>query len=176
MSYCLTLLYATSVYLWSERWVEAEQAIGRLADTSRNYSLEPYFAGGKMLQGELLHGLGDHEAAIPLLRDAVQRLNRERQVAQAPYCSAILADALRATGQLGPALDQLDQAIAQRETAGGSYDMPEILRIKAGILLGMDNRDAARDCLRRGLELAHSEGTPGWESRLSKALADLPTD
>lgn len=176
VSYCLTLLYATSVYLWSEHWIDAERSIERLVDTSRNYSLEPYFAGGKALQGELLHGVGDHEGAIPLLRDAAQRLNRERQVAQAPYCSAMLADALRATGQSGPALDAVDQAIAQREAVGGSYDLPEMLRIKARILLDMANPEAARDCLRRGQELARIEGTPSWEAKLSRLLAELPTD
>lgn len=175
VSYCLTLLYATSVYLWSERWLEAERAIERLVDTSRNYSLEPYFAGGKALQGELLHGHGDHEGAIPLLRDAAQRLNRERQVAQAPYCSAILADALRATGQLGPALEVLDQAVAQREAVGGSYDMPEMLRIRATILVGMADRQGALACLRRGLELARIEGTPSWETKLQRTLSELPS-
>jgi predicted ATPase/DNA-binding winged helix-turn-helix (wHTH) protein len=175
VSYCLTLLYATSVYLWSERWVDAEHAIERLVDSSRNYSLEPYFAGGKMLQGELLHCLGDHESAIPLLRDAAQRLNRERQVAQAPYCSAMLADALGATGQFAPALDVLEQAIAQREAVGSAYDMPEMMRIKGKILLGMGNRDAARDCLRKGIELARSEGTPSWQAKLERAMAQLPT-
>ncbi|HEY0685481.1 MAG TPA: NB-ARC domain-containing protein [Steroidobacter sp.] len=173
VSYCLTLLYATSVYLWTERWVEAEQAIERLVDTSRHYSLEPYFAGGKMLKGELLHGLGDHEGAVPLLKDAAQRLNRERQVAQAPYCSAILADALRATGQWAPALDALDQAIAQREAVGRSYDLPEMLRIKAQILLDSGQRESASDCVRRGLELARVEGTPSWEIKLLQVKTAL---
>ncbi|MBM0106091.1 winged helix-turn-helix domain-containing protein [Steroidobacter sp. S1-65] len=173
VSYCLTLLYATSVYLWRECWVEAEQAIERLADTSHHYLLEPYFAGGKMLKGELLHGLGDHEAAVPLLRDAAQRLNRERQVAQAPYCSAILADALRATGEPGAALDVVDQAIAQREAVGRSYDLPEMHRIKAQILLDSGQREAAAECVRRGLELARSEGTPSWENKLLQVMAGL---
>lgn len=175
VSFCLTLLYATPVYLWSERWQDAEQAIERLAETARNYSLDPYFAGGKMLQGELLHSLGDHEGAIALLTDAVERLTRERQIAQAPYAAAILADALRACDRLRPALETIDQAIAQREAIGGSYDLPEMLRIKALILLDRQDREAALGCLRRGIDLARAGGAPSWEARLERTLAQLPS-
>jgi predicted ATPase/DNA-binding winged helix-turn-helix (wHTH) protein len=173
VSYCLTLLYATSVYLWSERWTEAERSIERLVASSGNYSLEPYFAGGQALKGELLRGRGEHAAAIPLLSEAAKRLNRERQIAQAPYCSAVLADALRATGQFAPALDVLEQAIEQRQLSGSSYDLPEMLRIKAQILLGLsaDNHAAAVDCLQRALDLAHSQGCVSWEPRITAALA-----
>ena len=174
VSYCLTLLYASSVYLWSERWDEAERAIERLVDTSRNFSLEPYFAGGQALKGELLHGRGDYEGAIPLLTEATQRLNRERQVAQAPYCASILADALRRTGRFGPALDVLEHAIEQRRAGGGSFDLPEMLRIKARILLrgSADHHDEALDCLNSAIELARTQGAVSWESRAAQTLAE----
>ena len=172
VSYCLTLLYAASVYLWSERWADAEQAIERLVDTSRNFSLEPYFAGGQALKGELLHGRGEHEVAIPLLTEATQRLNRERQIAQAPYCASILADALRCAGRFAAAIDVLDHAIEQRRVGGGAYDLPEMLRIKARILLSSsaDNRNPALDCLKNGVELARTQGSVSWESRLARDL------
>jgi predicted ATPase len=172
VSYCLTLLYATSVYLWSERWDEAERAIERLVDTSRNFSLEPYFAGGQALKGELLHGRGAHEAAIPLLVEATQRLNRERQIAQAPYCASILADTLRCTGRPAPAIEALETAIEQRRAGGGSFDMPEMLRIKAQILLSgsADKRDHAVDCLTNAAELARTQGAVSWERRITRDL------
>jgi predicted ATPase/DNA-binding winged helix-turn-helix (wHTH) protein len=175
VSYCLTLLYATSVYLWSGRLAEAEQSIERLVDTSSNYLLEPYFAGGQALKGELLHARGEHGAAIPLLSDAAQRLNRERQIAQAPYCAAVLADALRSTAQFGPALDVLDQAMEQRRLGGGSFDLPEMLRIRARILLGIstDNRGAALDNLQCALDLARTQGAVSWALRAALALAEL---
>jgi predicted ATPase/DNA-binding winged helix-turn-helix (wHTH) protein len=175
VSYCLTLLYATSVYLWSERWADAEQSIERLVDTSGSYSLEPYFAGGQALKGELLHARGEHAAAIPLLRDAAERLNRERQIAQAPYCATVLADALSATGQFGFALNVLDQALEQRRQGGGSFDMPEMFRIRGRVLLGIsaDNRAAARECLQSALDLARSQGAVSWALRAGLALAEL---
>ena len=162
------------MYLWSERWDEAERAIERLVDTSRNFSLEPYFAGGQALKGELLHGRGDYEGAIPLLTEATQRLNRERQVAQAPYCASILADALRRTGRVGPALDVLGHAIEQRRAGGGSFDLPEMLRIKARILLrgSADHHDEALDCLNSAIELARTQGAVSWESRAAQTLAE----
>lgn len=172
VSYCLTLLYAASVYLWSEHWDDAERAIERLVDTSRNFSLEPYFAGGQALKGELLHGRGQHEAAIPLLSEATQRLNRERQIAQAPYCASILADALGTTGRYGAALEVLEHAIEQRRNGGGSYDMPEMLRIKARLLLSSsdDNRAKALDCLQNAAELSQTQGTVSWGARITRDL------
>jgi len=175
VSYCLTLLYATSVYLWSGRLAEAEQSIERLVDTSSKHLLEPYFAGGQALRGELLHARGEHEAAIPLLNDAAQRLNRERQIAQAPYCATVLADALRSTAQFGPALDVLDRAMEQRQPGGGSFDLPEMLRVRAQILLGIsaDNRGEALDSLQHALDLARTQGAVSWALRAALALAAL---
>jgi predicted ATPase/DNA-binding winged helix-turn-helix (wHTH) protein len=175
VSYCLTLLYATSVYLWSEHWSDAEHAIARLAETSSAYSLEPYFAGGQALSGELLHARGEHAAAIELLSEASRRLNCERQIAQAPYCTMIWADALWATAQFGSALDVLDQAIEQRMRGGGSFEMPEMLRIRACILLGSSaqNEDAAVECLERALELARHQGALSWELKAGLTLAGL---
>jgi tetratricopeptide (TPR) repeat protein len=175
VSYCLTLLYAASVYLWSQRWDDAQQAIERLVDTSRNFSLEPYFAGGQALKGELLHGRGDHETAIALLTEATQRLNRERQIAQAAYCASILADSLRCVGRFGPALGVLDHAMEQRRAGGGAYDVPEMLRIKAQILLGSaaNDRDKALDCLNNAAQLARTQGALCWEQRIQHDLDRL---
>jgi predicted ATPase/DNA-binding winged helix-turn-helix (wHTH) protein len=175
VSYCLTLLYATSVYLWSGRLAEAEQSIERLVETSRNYLLEPYFAGGQALKGELLHARGEHEAAIPLLSDAAQRLNAERQIAQAPYCASILADALRCTSQFGRAREVLDQAIEQRQLGGGSFDLPEMLRIRAHILLGIsaDNHAESVATLQRAADLARDHGAVSWALRATLDLVQL---
>lgn len=175
VSHCLTLLYATSVYLWSGRLTEAEQSIERLADTSRNYLLEPYFAGGQALKGELLHLRGEHQAAVPLLSEAAQRLSRERQIAQAPYCAAVLADTLGSIAQFGPALEILNQAMEQRRLGGGSYDLTEMLRIRAQLLLGIsaDNRGAALDNLQQALELARTQGAVSWALRAALAWSEL---
>jgi predicted ATPase/DNA-binding winged helix-turn-helix (wHTH) protein len=175
VSCCLTLLYATSVFLWSARWAEAEESIDLLADTSANYLLEPYFAGGQMLKGELLHARGDPAGAIPLLSDAVERLNRERQVAQAPYCAAILADAYNATSRFSAALETLEPALGQRRAGGGSFDMPELLRIRAASLLGMSggNPGSALESLREAVDLARRQGALGWALRSALALSAL---
>jgi hypothetical protein len=175
VSYCLTLLYATSVYLWSERWADAEESIERLADTSSNYSLEPYFAGGQALKGELLHARGDHSGAVPLLGEACERLNRERQIAQAPYCAAVLADALNSTARFDAALDVVDRAVEQRRSGGGSFELPEMLRIRSRALLGIsaNNRDAALESVRSALDLARKQGALSWALRAALAQAEL---
>lgn len=175
VSYCLTLLYATSVYLWSERWSDAELTIARLTETSSAYSLEPYFLTSQALNGELLHARGEHAAALPLLGEASRRLNRERQRSQSLYCMMIWADALRATAQFGFALEVLDQAIEQRTRGGGSFEMPEMLRVRASILLdsSVHNEDAAVECLERALEMARHQGALSWELKAGLTLAGL---
>lgn len=175
VSYCLTLLYATSVYLWGERWSDAELTIARLTETSSAYSLEPYFLTSQALNGELLHARGEHAAALPLLGEASRRLNRERQLSQSLYCMMIWADALRATAQFGFALEVLDQAIERRTRGGGSFEMPEMLRIRASILLDSSahNEDAAVECLERALEMARHQGALSWELKAGLTLAGL---
>jgi predicted ATPase/DNA-binding winged helix-turn-helix (wHTH) protein len=175
VSCCLTLLYATAVYLWSGRWPDAEQAIDRLREVSRAYSLEPYHVGSQALTGELLHGRGEHAAAIRLLGEASRQLNRERQISHGLYCMMIWADALRAAGQFDVALDVLDQAIGWRARGGDSFEMPEMLRIRACILLGRPAPDegAALEDLERALGLARHQGAASWELKAALTLAGV---
>jgi hypothetical protein len=69
----------------------------------------------------------------------------------------------------------LDQAIEQRTRGGSSYEMPEMLRIRACILLGSSahNEDAAVECLERALELARHQGALSWELKAGLTLAGL---
>jgi hypothetical protein len=106
---------------------------------------------------------------MDLLRCAFDALTSERHVVLAPGCGTALAEGLAATGQFGEALAALEQAIAQRDLSGASFDMPEMLRVKACILMSHSEprTHEALACLARAMELARSQSALSWELRIA---------
>ena len=177
LSVCMSLIYSTHVYLWRGDWLGADRLIARGLAESKKHSLGRYHALCSGLQGELLLRQGQPAAAIDLLRRASADLARERHVL-APGCGTALAEALAATGQVGEALATLEQAIAQRDSSGASFDMPEMLRVKAGILMSQpQSTREALDCLARAMELARAQSALSWELRIALSQTRMqPTD
>src|SRR5262249_35846259 len=117
---------------------------------------------------------GQLAAAIDLLRRASAELERERHVVLAPGCGTALAEALAATGQFSEALTTLEEAIAQRDGSGASFDMPEMLRVKARILASQrQSTGEALACLAHAMDLARAQSALSWELRIALSQAQM---
>ena len=178
VSVCIALIYSATVYLWRGDWLAADRLIARGLAESKKHSLGPYHAACSGLQGELLLRQGQLAAAIDLLRRVSADLARERHVVLAPACGAALAEALALAGQFGEALATLEQAITQREGSGASFDMPEMLRVKAGILMSQpQSTREALSCLVHAMDLARAQSALSWELRIALTQVQMqPTD
>ena len=88
--------------------------------------------------------------------------------------AATLAEGLTVLSQVDEALAGLDQAIAQVGSAGESFDVAELFRVK-GHILGSAGTDAeaAETCLRQALDWARRQGALSWELRAATSLARL---
>ena len=86
-----------------------------------------------------------------------------------------LAQGLAAAGQFDQALATIERAIAQRDHSGASFDMPEMLRVKAQLLMSAPQPEPvlAQECLQRSLELAQAQSALSWELRTAIALARM---
>ena len=86
-----------------------------------------------------------------------------------------LVQGLGATGQFAEGLALADATIEWVETHGETSYLPELLRVKGGLLLSMPRprRDAAESCLMRSLELGRAQGARAWELRTAVDLASL---
>jgi len=69
----------------------------------------------------------------------------------------------------------VDETIRQVMTNGDLVYLPELLRVKGGILLAlpMSDIDAARRCYQKAIELSRRQGARAWELRGAVDLAAL---
>jgi predicted ATPase len=93
-----------------------------------------------------------------------------------PQYMAMLAEALRKAGRVEEAHDCLAEAQAILEETGENWWEPELLRLKAEILLqrnrpGCD--DEAEDCLRQALQMSHERDAKSLELRAATSLSRL---
>jgi predicted ATPase len=172
---CVALLYAVSVFLWVGDWEGAEVGIDAAIEHAERHSLAPYHAAAMGLRGELDVRRGRAAAGVEALRDSLEALHGHRyEMLTAAFASAI-AEGLALTGRLDDALATIDGAIRRAERGGELLAMPEMLRIRAGIIAcmpGAGPRDAEA-VLVRSLHLARSQGAPAWELRTATSLARL---
>jgi predicted ATPase/DNA-binding winged helix-turn-helix (wHTH) protein len=172
---CISRIYTTTVFLWRGDWQAAEQGISKLIAEAKRHSLGPYHAVGLGLQGELMLYLGDCSGGMALLRRSLNILATEQHLILAPQFGMALAQGLAATGQFEQALAAVERAIAQSDHSGASFDMPEMLRIKAQLLMSVPRPEPvlAQECLQRSLELARAQSALSWELRTAIALARM---
>jgi predicted ATPase len=86
-----------------------------------------------------------------------------------------LAEALATDARFDEALAVMDDALAPVPIGGETWETPELLRVKAGILLAMPRPDVAEAerCLERSLACARRQYARGWELRATITLANL---
>jgi predicted ATPase len=163
------------VFLWRGDWQAAEEGITKLIAEAKKHSLGPYYAVGLGLQGELMLYQGDRSGGITLLRRSLNILATEQHLILAPQFGVALAQGLMDTGQFDQALAAVERAIAQRDHSGASFDMPEMLRIKAQLLMSVPRTEPvlAQECLQRSLELARAQSALSWELRTAIALTRM---
>ena len=87
----------------------------------------------------------------------------------------VMARGLAGLGQLGAALVTLDKAFAQADHGGERYCIPELLRIKAEVLLqaASEPNFAAEDCFLNAIAVAREQGALFWELRATLSLARM---
>ena len=132
---CIALIWAVSVSIWGGNLTIAEECIDRFILEADRHCLEPYQAVGRGLKGELAVKRGKAGVGISLLRDALEMLHVHRYELLATTFNSALAEGLASAGRSEEALAGIDQAIALVERNGDLFMMPELLRIKAVILM-----------------------------------------
>jgi predicted ATPase/DNA-binding winged helix-turn-helix (wHTH) protein len=173
ISICISLMYCSSVFLWTGDLPSAADFIEKLIAYSGRYSLEPYSAAGVALKGELAVTRDEAEAGVGLLRKALEIMHTEQyQVVVTTFIGA-LAEGLRKSGKLQEALFTINGAIAQATSSGAKFELPELLRIKAQILAAQNDRESAIACLTEALTVARKQSALALELRSAMALARL---
>jgi tetratricopeptide (TPR) repeat protein len=171
VSICLSLVYASTLLLWTGDLPGASDLIEQLIAHAGRYSLEPYRADGIALKGELAIARDEPEAGLDLLRSALETLRAQQYNLLIPSFIGASAEGLRKTGQFEEALFAINGAIALATNSGVEFYLSELLRTKSQILAAQHGREAAMTCLTEALTVARAQSALAWELRSTTVLA-----
>jgi predicted ATPase/DNA-binding winged helix-turn-helix (wHTH) protein len=175
LSICVSLTYGSPVFLWSGDLHATDGYVERLIAYAGRHSLEPYRVAGLGLKGAVAIVRDELETGIGLLRGALETLTTLKLNLLLTDFMGALAGGLRQRGQLEEAILTINQAIGCATDRGSTYDMAELLRIKAEILATMPQygRDPAMDCLTEALAVAKAQSALALELRSTITRARL---
>jgi predicted ATPase/DNA-binding winged helix-turn-helix (wHTH) protein len=175
ISICVSMAYGSPVFLWSGDLHATDDYVERLIEYAGRHSLEPYRAVGLGLKGAVAIARDELEIGVDLLRAALEILTTLRLNIFVTEFMGALAGGLLKRGQLEEAILTINQAIGRATDRGSTFDMAELLRIKAQILAAMPQygRDSAMNCLTEALAVAKAQSALALELRVTIALARL---
>jgi predicted ATPase/DNA-binding winged helix-turn-helix (wHTH) protein len=171
------LVYCCYIFLWCGDLDTAQEMIGKvMAQPHWEGRLVWFHAEALALEGELLVRRGKIEEGIALLRRVLEDMQASRQKNLMQTVTACgLAEGLALAGRTDEALTVIDAAIALSPGGTETWDGPELLRVKASVLLSMSHPDLERaeTAAIESLASAQRQGAKGWELRTTMTLAQL---
>lgn len=171
----IALHWAVSVFLWTGDLRSAEEHLDLFISRAETHSLGPYLAVGRGLKGELAIRQDDARGGVESLQGCLEKLHVARYELLTTAFNIALAQGLAAIGRLAEGMTLIDETIRLVDANGDLSFMPELLRVKGGLLLSMSqpNRDDAEMYFMQSLELSRRQGARAWELRTGVDLAAL---
>ena len=177
LSVCNALVQAACPIAFFIGDLEAgDKFVARLLDSSTKHALIPWHKWGRCFEGILLLKRGDTARGLELLGTTLGELPG---IGYAVYRTSFLgtfAEALGNAGQPARGIAAIARAIQHCESEEERWCIPELLRIKGGLLLQNDGATAvseAEEHYRRSLDWARRQGAVAWELRTATSLAGL---
>ena len=168
------LAWVVGVFLWTGDLRSAERYVHRFVSDAGSHSLGPNISVGHGLMGQLAIRQGDAASGIASLRECLEALHAARYGLLTTEFNISLAQGLTATGRLAEALALIDETIQFVEAHGDVIYMPELLRVKGGLLSMLQPKaDDAEAWLMRSLKLSRQQGARAWELRTAVDFATL---
>jgi predicted ATPase/DNA-binding winged helix-turn-helix (wHTH) protein len=172
-----SLVYCCYVFLWCGDLDTAQEMIEEvMAQPHWQGRLVWFHAEALALKGELLVRRGNVAEGIELLRRVLTDMQASRQKNLMQTVTACgLAEGLATAGRTEEALAVIDDAIAHSPGGTETWDGPELMRVRASVLLSMPqpNLEQAEAAVMQSLACARQQGATGWELRAATTLAKL---
>ena len=174
----IVLHWAAAVFLWIGDLHTAEAHVDRFIARAQTHSLGPYLAVGRGLKGELAIRRGDPVNGVEMMQGSLQKLHAAGYELLTTAFNLSLARGFAALARFAEGIKLIDQTIRGVEVNGDFAFMPELLRVKGGLLLSMPqpSRDEAELCLLQSLDWSRRQGARAWELRAATDLATLLAD
>jgi predicted ATPase/DNA-binding winged helix-turn-helix (wHTH) protein len=175
LTLCIALIWGISVFLWTGDFESAEQHVDLLISRAETHSMAPYLAVGRGFGAELTIRRGDAKGGVETLRGCLEKLHAMPYKLLSTPLNIALVQGLAATGRLAECMMLLDESILSVEANGDLCYMPELLRVKGGLLLSapQPTGDDAEMCFMQSLELSRRQAARAWELRTAIDLTAL---
>jgi predicted ATPase/DNA-binding winged helix-turn-helix (wHTH) protein len=169
----LVLAGAASVFLWAGDLDNAQYHTDLSLSHAEANALGPLVAIGQGRKAELAILRGNTKAGVKDLQATLDRLHAVRHEVLTTEFNIALAQGLAALGRPDEGKALIDESIRQVEVSGEMFYMPELLRIKGGLLLSMEKPDVreVETCFNESLVLSRRQGARAWELRTARDLA-----
>jgi predicted ATPase/DNA-binding winged helix-turn-helix (wHTH) protein len=169
----VALMYAISVLIWNGDFDAAEEQIRRFIENAQAYDLLSHGVLGRCFQGQLAISRGDTERGVEFLQASLGALRSRRYELLTTSFNISLIEGFAAAGRFSAGLSLCDAAMASVDANGDFCYLPELLRVKADLLLGLPQPrvDLAEACLGEALALSRRQGALAWELRATLGLA-----
>lgn len=171
----VALTIATTVYFAAGDLDAAEKHTDWLIAHGEAHLLRPSIAVGHGFKGELAIRQGRAKAGIEMLRICLEEMKAKRYGLLTTPFQIALIQGFAAIGDTAEACRLADEAIGLAEAKGNFSYMPELLRVKGGLLLSMPqpSPEEAEACFRQSLDWSRRQGARSWELRTAIDLATL---
>jgi len=166
---------ACPIALYVGDLTEAEHLTAMLIEHSAKHPLTMWDAFGRCIRGTLLLARGDI-TGLAFLRATHERLRESKLRSWTAALLPMLVQAMAEVGQTAEARMIIDDAIDQFERSEGKWCLPELLRIKGGLLRLEGSSEALAAAERhfmQALECARQQEALSWELRVATSLAEL---
>ncbi|MBR1131431.1 ATP-binding protein [Bradyrhizobium iriomotense] len=172
---CIALIWAVSIDLWSGELDDAEENIDRFIAHAESRSMGPYLAVGRGVKGELAIRRGDAAGGVETIRASLRELHDAGYELLTTTFNIALVQGSLALGQVEQSARLIDDATRLVEQSGDHLYMPELLRMKAKVLLSLPapSTGDVEGLLMQSLELGRRKGAKAWELRAAIDLARL---
>jgi predicted ATPase/DNA-binding winged helix-turn-helix (wHTH) protein len=167
------VISSVATLLWIGDLGAAEEHLDWFISRAESDSFEPYLHLGHALKGELAICRGEVKVGVEILQTRLERLHAARYGLFTMRLQAALAHGFAASGRWAEALALADETGRLIEAKGYTSYLPELLRLKGGILLAMPEHrvvDAEKSFM-ESLALSRSQGSRAWELRTAIDLA-----
>ncbi|PTQ10347.1 transcriptional regulator [Sphingomonas oleivorans] len=175
VTHCIALIWSLAVHTWMEDLDAADEALEAFTECAEVNALGPYIAAATGFRGELAILRGRTRDALGAVEESLARLRGARYELLTTPFSIALARGLILDARIREAGELIDASIARCETNGERFAMPELLRIKAEIMIVSNDEARAISILEDAIALGRSQGARAWELRATTDLASLFT-
>ena len=172
-----SLFHVSLAHYYRREYAKVLPHTGQMATIANERAFRVYDATSMMLTGASLAHLGEVEAGLGKVERGLSAYRATGTATGLPMFMCMLANALCTAGRLEQALEFQCEALTISRTTGERWPEPELLQLRAELLLKRDGFanaiEAAEECLRHSLVEARQQNNRWFELRSATSLARL---